>query len=139
MTEDERRAIEADCARLAIAYAVLVDAFRHDEFGALFADDAELVVPRGTFKGPAAIQGAMEARDRAIVSRHVMTNVLVTVESPTTASGTAYLTLYKGTPPAGKTVVKGAAPMSMGQYHDRYVKTKNGWRIARREVIWHFA
>jgi len=139
MTEDERRAIEADCTRLAVAYAVLVDAFRHDEFAALFAEDAELVVPRGTFNGPAAIKGAMEARDRSIVARHVMTNVLVDVETPTSASGTAYLTLYKGTPPAGKSVVPGASPLSMGQYHDRYVKTSKGWRIARREIVWHFA
>jgi len=139
MTQDERRAIEADCTRLAIAYAVLVDAWRNDEFAALFADDAELVVPRGTYRGPAAIKAAMDARDRSFVSRHVITTVLVTVESPTTASGMAYLTHYKGAPPAGKSVVQGATPSAVGTYHDRYVKTAQGWRIARREIVWQFA
>jgi 3-phenylpropionate/cinnamic acid dioxygenase small subunit len=139
MTQDERRAIEIDCARLAVAYAVTVDTGRYDEFAALFADDGELAVTRGTFKGPAAIKAAMEGRDPAVITRHVMTNVLVTVESPSAASGTAYLTLYKGAPPAGKKVVAGAAAQSVGQYHDRYVKTAHGWRIARREVVWQFA
>ena len=77
MTGDERRAIEADCARLIALYANLNDAARWAEAAALYAEDgvmARPTAPDAPLVGRAAIlalfgahraEGFQQAGDRA--------------------------------------------------------------------------
>jgi SnoaL-like domain len=123
VTEDERRAIEADCARLIALYANLNDAARWDEAAALYAEDgimARPTVPDAPLVGRAAILAAFQGRPPR-KTRHVCSNVVITVESPDSASGESAMILLQ----------PDAAPLA-GSFHDRFVRTAEGWRFAER-------
>jgi hypothetical protein len=123
MTADERRAAEADCARLIALYANLNDAARWDEVAALYAGDGVMVrptAPDAPVNGRAAILAAFQARPPR-VTRHVCSNVVIEVESADSARGESAMLLFTG----------GPAPL-VGSFHDRFVRTAEGWRFAER-------
>jgi hypothetical protein len=123
MTDEERRAIEANCARLIALYANLNDAARWDEVAALYAEDGVMFRPTAPDKpteGRAAILAAFKARPPR-VTRHVCSNVVVDVESDTLARGESAMLLFTG-----------AAEPLVGSFHDRFVRTAEGWRFAER-------
>lgn len=120
---DERRAIEADCARLVALYANLNDAARWDEVAALYAEDGVMVrptAPDAPVSGRAAILAAFRARPPR-VTRHVCSNVVIDVDSVDSARGESAMLLFTG----------GPAPL-VGSFHDRFVRTAQGWRFAER-------
>lgn len=123
MTEDERRAIEADCARLIALYANLNDAARWAEAAALYAEDgvmARPTAPDAPLVGRAAILAAFQGRPPR-KTRHVCSNVVITVEGPDSAAGESAMILLQ----------PDAAPLA-GSFHDRFVRTAEGWRFAER-------
>lgn len=123
MTDDERRAAEADCARLVALYANLNDAARWDEVAALYAEDGVMVrptAPDAPICGRAAILSAFQSRPPR-KTRHLCSNVVVTVLSPDTAEAESAMVLFQ---PEG-------APL-VGSFHDRFVRTADGWRFAER-------
>ena len=123
MTADERRAAEADCARLIALYANLNDEARWDELAALYADDGVMfrpTAPDAGVEGRDAILAAFKARP-ARVTRHICSNVVIDVETGTTARGTSAMLLFTGD----------AAPL-VGSFHDRFCRTAEGWRFAER-------
>jgi ketosteroid isomerase-like protein len=134
--------IERACTRL------VLDSFGHNDrrdftaFAALFADDGELHRPSGApLVGPAAIQAAYEARPATRMTRHVCTNVRVTVTSPATATGLTYVVLFGGTStdaPDGHFGIKADARLLMGEVDDTFVLTPAGWRIRRRRAWFTF-
>lgn len=124
VSPEERRAIEADCAALVARYANLNDAAAWEEVAALFAQDGRMArptAPDDVIEGRAAILDAFASRPPR-VTRHVCANVVVDVESPTTARGESAVVLYTGAD---------TAPV-VGSFHDRYVLTDDGWRFAER-------
>ncbi|MFN3552618.1 MAG: nuclear transport factor 2 family protein [Novosphingobium meiothermophilum] len=123
MTADERRAAEADCARLVALYANLNDEARWDEVAALYAEDGVMyrpTAPDAGIAGREAILAAFKARPPR-KTRHVCSNVVIDIESPTTARGTSAMLLFTGE----------SAPL-VGSFHDRFVLTGDGWRFAER-------
>lgn len=123
LAADERRAIEADCARLVALYANLNDAARWDEVAALYAEDGVMVrptAPDAPVAGRAAILAAFRARPPR-VTRHVCSNVVIDVDSADSARGESAMLLFTG----------GPAPL-VGSFHDRFVRTAQGWRFAER-------
>ena len=123
MTEDERRAIEADCARLVALYANLNDAARWDEVAALYADDGVMfrpTAPDTPITGRAAILAAFQGRPPR-QTRHLCANIVITAEGPDRASGHSAMVLFQ----------PDAAPL-VGSFHDRFVRTAQGWRFAER-------
>lgn len=130
MTGDERRAIEHDCARLIALYANLNDEARWDEVAALYAEDGVMVrptAPDAPTHGRAAILAAFKGRAPR-TTRHVCSNVVIDVEGPDTARGISTMLLFTG---AG-------APL-VGAFHDRFVRTEEGWRFAERRGSLTFA
>ncbi len=123
MTEAERRAIEADCARLIALYANLNDAAQWDAVVALYAEDGVMIrptAPDAPLEGRAAILAAFKGRPPR-KTRHVCSNVVIEVLSATEASGESAMILFQ---PDG-------APLA-GSFHDRFVLTTDGWRFAER-------
>lgn len=123
MNADVRRAAEADCARLIALYANLNDEARWDEVAALYAGDGVMfrpTAPDAPVAGREAILAAFKARPPR-TTRHVCSNVVVDVESETTARGTSAMLLFTGE----------GAPL-VGSFHDRFVLTADGWRFAER-------
>lgn len=123
MTPDQRRAAEQDCARLIALYANLNDDARWDEVVALYAEDGVMfrpTAPDAGIEGRAAILAAFKARP-ARTTRHVCSNVVIDVDSENSARGTSAMLLFTGE----------GTPL-VGSFHDRFVRTAEGWRFAER-------
>lgn len=123
MKNKDRRAAEADCARLIALYANLNDEARWDEVAELYAEDGVMVrptAPNAPVAGREAILEAFKARPPR-TTRHICSNVVIDVESDSTARGTSAMLLFTGE----------AAPL-VGSFHDRFILTDDGWRFAER-------
>ena len=123
MTDAVRRAIEQDCARLVNLYANLNDAGDWVGVASLYAEQGTMTrptAPDAPIVGRAAILAAFQARP-ARVSRHIVGNIVIDVESDSSASGESAMLLFTGT----------AAPL-VGSFHDRFLRTDDGWRFAER-------
>lgn len=126
----ERRAIEADCARLINLYANLNDTADWAAVADLYAPNGVMTRPTAPDQpvvGRAAILAAFEARPPR-TTRHFCANIVIDVESATTARGESAMLLFTG----------GPAPL-VGSFHDRFVLTDAGWRFAERRGSLLFA
>jgi hypothetical protein len=61
----------------------------------------------------------------------MMTNILVTVTSATTASATSYLTTYRVDGYAGGMLAP-RLPVNIGHYEDTFRKVAGNWLLVRR-------
>ncbi|WP_375393274.1 nuclear transport factor 2 family protein [uncultured Sphingomonas sp.] len=130
LSDDGRRAIEADCARLINLYANLNDAARWPEVAALYAEDGLMTrptAPDAPVVGRAAILAAFTARPPR-TTRHVCANIVIDVDSATAARGRSAMLLFTG----------GPTPL-VGGFEDRFVLTNEGWRFAARRGSLDFA
>lgn len=130
---DEIAEIKRDIQQLVNDYAIYRD--RHDAKGysSLFAEDGCLTVRGNKLCGREALFERLANADASSVSMHIMTTSQVTVIDHHNAQGVHYAAVYTGTRTENK---EGAIPVSgfsvLGQYHDRYVKTADGWKIKER-------
>jgi len=135
VTEEERRAIEADCERLIKHYVNLNDAQDWPAVAALYTEDARFARPSrpGVFvEGRAAILASFLARP-ARAQRHVIANVVVEVEDADHARAFSVIVLYMGdVPEGGGLPVQDAKSPLVGTFTDRLVRTPDGWRFAER-------
>ena len=135
MTDDERRAIEADCERLIRRYVNLNDAQDWPAVAALYTEDARFARPSqpGVFvEGREAILAGFLARP-ARAQRHVIANVVVDVEDADHARAFSVIVLYQGDPaPAGELPAMSANSPLVGTFTDKLVRTGDGWRFAER-------
>lgn len=135
MTPADTLAIEWACTRLINLYANLNDAGRREDLVALYAEDGLMTRPSAPdtpiVGKPALLASFLSRPPRA--SRHVCANIVVTVESATTARAESNILLFTGAiDPDGGLPVRDAAPPLVGRYDDRFVLTDAGWRFAER-------
>jgi hypothetical protein len=129
-----RRAIEADCTRLINRYTMLNDRQDWDAVAQLYAPDGQLIRPSGgaAVAGRDAILAAFKARPPR-AQRHVVSNIVVDVDSATTARAFSVILLYQGDPAAaGELPMMTANSPLVGYFNDRLVLTDDGWRFAER-------
>jgi 3-phenylpropionate/cinnamic acid dioxygenase small subunit len=133
MSEGERRAIEADVARLIHRYTWASDAQDWHACAALYTEDAVFRRPSGgePIVGRAAILASFTARPPR-AQRHVVSNVLVEVEGAATARARSVIVLYLGDPVADGLPAQEAKSPLVGTFTDRLVLTSDGWRFAER-------
>lgn len=135
MTEDERRAIEADCEKLIRLYVNLNDAQDWEAVAALYTPDARFARPSkpGEFvEGRAAILASFTARPPR-AQRHIIANTVVDVEDADNARAFSVIVLYMGdVPEDGGLPVQDAKSPLIGTFTDRLVRTGEGWRFAER-------
>jgi ketosteroid isomerase-like protein len=135
MSPEERRAIEADIERLIKRYVNLNDAQDWEAVADLYTEDARFARPSKPsefVEGRAAILAGFLARPPR-AQRHVIANVVVDVESPSTARAFSVIVLYQGDPaPAGELPAMSSASPLVGTFTDRLVLTEDGWRFAER-------
>ena len=135
MTEDERRAIEADCERLIKRYVNLNDAQDWEAVANLYTEDARFARPSrpGEFiEGRGAILESFLARP-ARAQRHVIANTVVEVEGPASARAFSVIVLYMGDAAegGGLPAMDAKSPL-VGTFTDRLVRTPEGWRFEER-------
>ena len=127
--------IADECERLSYNYARWIDLGQAARAAELFTDDAELVLTAGPMVGREEIDSFFAKRQTApVVSRHVITNVIVDVLGEQEASGMAYITFYRQ-PLGDQGPAPVAPPVSVGHYDDTYRLTAAGWRFSSRRSV----
>ena len=121
-------AIEAACTDLVLDYAWFRDEHDVEGYVALFTSDAELTLQGQTYRGHSAIRERMQAAAAGPATRHLMSTIRIRPDGPDRATGVSYVTVYASDTP----VVEGFAVI--GNYIDEFVRTPQGWRIARRSL-----
>jgi hypothetical protein len=135
MDVDERGgdpAAEWACERLVRLFAVLNDAREYERLAGLFTEDgvfARPTAPDVPIAGRAAILAFFRSRPPRL-TRHIVANTLISVETPERARGVSYVVLYSAA--EGASPAKVDAPLLVGAYDDTFVRTAAGWRFARR-------
>ncbi|MCP5185317.1 MAG: nuclear transport factor 2 family protein [Pseudomonadales bacterium] len=123
--------VEAACQRLIMDYAWYRDHPDAEAYGNLFTEDGTLTLFGETFRGRDAI------RQRLISptgggTLHQVTTLRVRQTGPDSAEGQSYVTVYVFARGDDPHVVPGFA--GVGEYHDLYQRTADGWRIASRTL-----
>jgi|MDSV01.3.fsa_nt_gb hypothetical protein len=136
LSESATEQIKQACETLVMDYARHRDQSRGVALAQLFTQDAELSVNGETFTGRKALLARFEA-PAAKRFRHMMSNVQITVTGHRQATGVSYALIFVGpidarNPDAPITVSNFVA---MGEYHDIFVLTDAGWRIASRRFV----
>ncbi len=135
MREEERQSIEWACTRLINLYTLLNDANDWEAVASLYTPDGSMARPSAPDKpivGRDAILASFLSRP-ARAARHVVSNVVVEVDSAMEASAHSVLTLFQGiaNPDGGLPIRDPKGPL-VGYYKDRLVRTDEGWRFAER-------
>jgi len=122
MKELEVLIIERACERLVLDFAFFSDHREFEALGALFTEQGTMTRPAGNrLVGRAAIVKSYQARLPGRITRHICTNIRVTVESAERARGFTYAVVYS---PGGNP--------RFGEFVDEFLRTPEGWRIAPR-------
>ncbi|NWG45981.1 MAG: nuclear transport factor 2 family protein [Alphaproteobacteria bacterium] len=124
------------CETLVLTYASAWDHGDADAFANLFAPDGTLTFAR-PIEGREAIRKTMEAGSARSTFRHVMSNIQITLEDADTARGVSYAIVLTGPRPEGEATgpvaLEGLG--TVGEYHDVFVRTDEGWKIAARRFV----
>lgn len=130
--------IEAACEALVLDYAYYRD--REDlqlaaqGVAAVFTKDATLTVSGQSFTGRQAIFDRIANQTNPPRFAHLMSTIRIFPESATKATGVSYATVYVAPRPNdGSAVTEGFA--AVGEYHDEFRLTDQGWRIAKRTFL----
>jgi uncharacterized protein (TIGR02246 family) len=128
---------EKHCRDLVLSAADAVDRQDYDVFVALFIEDALLVRPGGEpLQGRDAILASYRAKSPERLTRHLISNQRVTLDSPDSAQSTCMVLLYvsnKSQELTSQGRLAEAGPQ-LGQFEDQLIRTGQGWRIARRKA-----
>jgi len=141
---DELRAwlLKAEIAELLTRYIALNDAGDWDAVAALYTEEGRMnrpTAPQDFITGRAAILQAFRARAPRS-ARHIIANVLVTLESESRASATSQILLFSAQAAAtGGLPVQSAQPPLIGSYQDKLLRTSQGWRFLERRGSLDFA
>ncbi len=117
-----------ECQRLAIASYSLMDQGRYEETVALFSEDAVWVRGGKPFQGRGSILAALNQRPATMVSRHLVTNVLVELTGADEAKATACFVPLRGTLREDGSVQMPAIE-SVGDLAFTFRREREGWKI----------
>lgn len=126
---------ERACERLIYDYARFVDSGEAARIADLFTEDGVWTGANGhSMNGHAELRAAFSGRQALTrrLSRHVMTNVVVDVQSDDRATGIAYLINYRHDSDSDTPERPGPArhPKFVGDYHLEFRRENGEWRIA---------
>lgn len=123
-----RREIES----VLVEWSWLIDHGRAQDAAVLFTQDAEQSIAGVTASGIEAIAQGLKRRADMTgrTSRHVISNLRLSMSSDATVDVTWILTLYRSDD-AGKP----AKPILVGDVQDSFRKEASGWKIRSRKVI----
>lgn len=138
MNDLDRMLAERAIEKMLIEYCRLVD------FGNA-SGVADLFVPDGVWTGvELELRGQDEIRTwftkrqglKRRVSRHLCVNITVEVQSETEAEGSCYFMNFRHDRAEGDESMPApmGVPKYVGEYHDRYRRLDDGWRIVSRLV-----
>jgi len=134
MTQTDITAIERACERLIKRFVWLNDSDDNDGLATLFTTDgsyARPMDPTRPIRGREAILGVLKGRPPRR-SRHLMSNILVDVLSPTEARGCSYFSFLSSTELGGTPPLAAEPKLFVGEYRDEFVRIDGEWKIRSR-------
>lgn len=134
MNDDERQAAERACEKIITRYTHLADFGPGAEMVELFTDDAVWESGEGRYEGRDELL-AFFGRDRGHTkSRHVSSNIAVTITGDDEAEAFSYFTLYRYAEEKPRVPDLDDQPVILGEYRDVFRRTADGWRLADRRA-----
>ncbi|WBO66626.1 nuclear transport factor 2 family protein [Streptomyces camelliae] len=133
----ERLLAERACERLIIDFVHRLDLGEPAAVAGLFTEDGvwEWPPPGGDGRraqGREALREYFGSRPADRLSRRFMSNVLVTVTGPDTATAVSYFATYR-VDGYGGGIVPAGPPVQVGQYEDSFRRADDGgWLLAHR-------
>ena len=120
----------AEIQRLYARYSWALDSRADDgrAYANVFTEDGELVVGANRTVGRERLMAFGAGRAAAVQPRHFTSNIIIS-PSPEGARGSVYLLVVS------QNETGESATVSTGTYDDILVKTAEGWRFKRREVV----
>lgn len=138
MTELERLLIERACERLVLDSVAHNDQRDWKALAELYTVAGVVTRPDGTrIVGRVDIQAAYASGPADRVTRHLAAGTRVVVEDRETAHSTTIVAVVSGVRSDAPDAAFGIIPndrQAVGELHDRFVLTIDGWRIAERRA-----
>lgn len=136
MDATERRLIEQECRDLVTMLTQFGDHGEAENAVALFTEDGTWIRGGKPFKGRAALLDSYRRGSATQVTRHVGANTMITVTDDNNATGVTYYIAYHHDPKTANPTLPLPLdpPFSMGEWHDKFVRTPAGWRFSFRET-----
>jgi ketosteroid isomerase-like protein len=129
----DRAIISWECERLIHLYAMLTDAGDVEAVASLFTRNALFAPtadPKAAVTGRDAILKALAKRP-PMVTRHMISSVVITVQYPDRAIGHSYLTVHSAR--AADILPARAEPEHLiGAFQDRFATEEGAWKFAER-------
>jgi SnoaL-like protein len=131
-------AIERACERLVMDFAFFSDQQDYESLSALFTPDGVMQRPSGDpLVGRTAIIQSYKSRGAGRLTRHICTNIRITVESEDRALGITYAVVFSANAaraPEAHFGIKADPRYLIGEFEDEFVRTEEGWKIAHRRA-----
>ncbi|MFT7650658.1 MAG: hypothetical protein ACI8Y4_005432 [Candidatus Poriferisodalaceae bacterium] len=122
------------CEELVVKYTHIADFGPGADMADIFTDDGVWTSGQETYEGSKELKGFF-GRDRGHTkSRHVASNIAITLTGDDTATGLSYFTLYRYSEEKPRVPDLDDQPVILGEYTDEYRLTSDGWRISRRQA-----
>ncbi|MFJ6775058.1 nuclear transport factor 2 family protein [Kitasatospora sp. NPDC091257] len=130
---------ERACERIIVDFIHRLDLGEPSSVAELFTPDGIWQWPYGDrrIEGRDALRAYFASRPSDRLSRRLMTNILVTVESTTTARAVSYLTTYRVDGYDGG-MIEPRLPANVGHYEDTFRNLDGNWLLATRTVFLPF-
>jgi SnoaL-like domain len=122
-----------ELSRLVIEHAWRTDNGRADTLHELWADDGELDLGSTVLGGRQAIADwgrQLVESPPWVTIHHVCGNMRFVMDGPDAAVGSTILIVFMDT-----NGTKSSIPFNVGEDHDRFVRTEQGWRFASRRWV----
>ncbi|WP_369168986.1 nuclear transport factor 2 family protein [Streptomyces sp. R28] len=133
-TPMEHLLAERACKRIVVDFAHRLDLGEPSSVAELFTEDGTWEWPAGErlVSGRDALRAYFGSRPADRLSRRLMSNILVTVTSPGTATATSYFTTYRVDGHEGDLIPPGP-PVQVGHYEDAFRRSPDGtWLLSAR-------
>ncbi|SEO48710.1 nuclear transport factor 2 family protein [Actinacidiphila rubida] len=138
MKENEWELLLAEraCERLIVELLRRLDLGEPASVRELFTEDGVWEWPAGErlIEGRDALGEYFGGRPADRLSRRACSNILVTVDSPTTATATSYFATYRVDGHDGTTLTAPRLPANVGHYEDAFRKVDGTWLLSRRTL-----
>ena len=126
---------ERACERLIHGFARALDAYDYDGVLRLWAEDAVFSALGHDYAGQAGLRDWLALREKDMICRHIVTNVVVEVIDDVTARASAYCSAWRIRGWRGREPGPMNPPAYVVDYADRFARDPvRGWRFSRREV-----
>jgi hypothetical protein len=134
MDRSQTEQIEQRCRDLVLAVTQYGDHGETVKAVELFAEEGTWIRGGRPFTGREELLASYDVQPRSQVTRHVNGGTVITVQDENNAEGVTYYLAYRynADNEEAQLPLPLESPFSMGEWHDRFVHTAQGWRFASR-------